>query len=146
MATPVQTSSRPRPAPGTPATVYIEGRARAARVTRIEPAADDGAHAVQVRLRLDAGSARPGAVVDVALGGRRDGDAAVPAGALIRDGGGWALETYDRSANSVRRARVRVVQSDGARTIVAGVRAGTEIVVMGQQDARPGDAVRVVTP
>ena len=86
-----------------------------------------------------------GAVVDVALGARADGDAAVATGALLRDGAGWRIETYDAAAHGVRDVRVRVVDSDGARTIVTGVRAGTTVVVMGQHDVRPGDRVRIVS-
>ena len=131
--------------PGTRALVSAGGAQLRAHVTRIEPAADEAAHANQVRLRLDAGTLRVGAVVDVALGARADGDAAVATGALLHDGAGWRIETYDAAAHGVRDVRVRVVDSDGARTIVTGVRAGTTVVVMGQHDVRPGDRVRIVS-
>jgi HlyD family secretion protein len=130
---------------GTRAIVYAEGRALAGRVARLEPAADDAAHAFTVRVRLGGARVRPGTVADVALGERTDGDAAVPTGALVREEGGWFVETYDAAQRTVQRNPVRIVESDGARTIVDGVRAGRQIVVMGQHDARPGDAVRVVS-
>jgi len=131
--------------PGTRALVSAGGAVLRAHVTRIEPAADEAAHATQVRVRLDRGALRAGAVVDVALGARAGGDAAVATGALLRDGAGWAIETYDAAAHEVRRVRVRVVDSEGARTIVTGVRPGATVVVMGQHDVRPGDRVRIVS-
>jgi hypothetical protein len=131
--------------PGTRALVGSGGAVSRAHVTRVEPAADEAAHATQVRVRLDRGTLRAGAVVDVALGARAGGDAAVATGALLRDGAGWEIETYDAAAHEVRSVRVRVVDSEGARTIVTGVRPGATVVVMGQHDVHPGDRVRIVS-
>jgi multidrug resistance efflux pump len=130
---------------GMSARVSVDGRSGLGCVTRGEPAADDASRAVQVRVRVPQLALRPGAVVDVALGPRRPRAASVPAGAILTERGGTFVETYDARRATVALRAVRVLAADGDRAEVSGIATGTPVVVMGQHQAEPGDAVRVVS-
>ena len=131
--------------PGRGAAVTANGRTLAGRITRIEPAADAATRTATVRIAVAHLDARPGAVVGVALVPARDGGASIPLGAIVSHGDRSYVEIYDAARGTVVRRNVRTIAVLDDRANVADIRPGTPVVVMGQHQAEPGDAVRVVT-
>jgi HlyD family secretion protein len=137
----------PQIAPGTVAIVSAGGAVYHGRVMRIEPAADTVSRTAAVRVQVPGLRVRPGTVVDVALGTRRAaGDAAIPLAAVMTAAdGSHTVAVFDpRLATTAPRA-VRLIDTDGDRALVAGIRPGTRIVSAGADLVHAGDAVRVVS-
>jgi HlyD family secretion protein len=129
---------------GTPATLDVDGRRHGGRVSRIEPRADDATHTARVRVRAGGVHLQTGSVVGVSLGVSRDAGVAIDVGALMTNGARSSVEVYDEAHHTVHLQSVRVLASAGDTATVAGLAAGTPVVVMGEHEAAPGDAVRVV--
>jgi HlyD family secretion protein len=132
---------------GTRAEITIDGVRRRGTVSRIEPAADAATRTAQVRIAVTDLNARPGTVVDVALGERRSlGTASIPLAAVITaEDGTQSVAVYDGERKTTQRRRVRVVGTDGDRALVAGIVPGTAVVAAGAHLVTPGAAVRVVS-
>ncbi len=132
-------------APGSHATVRVDGHAYRATVTRIEPDADPATRTAQVRVHAAGLRARTGGIVDVALGAARAaGDATVPLGAIVTDAGSAHVLVYDPARGSASARAVRVLDGDGERALVTGIAPGTRIVRAGAALIKPGAPLKVV--
>ncbi len=132
-------------APGSRATVRVDGRAYRATITRIEPDADPATRTAQVRVRVAGLRARTGGIVDVALGtARTAGDATVPLGAIVTDARSANVLVYDAARGSASLHPVRVLDGDGERAVVTGIAPGTRIVRAGATLIKPGAPLKVV--
>jgi multidrug resistance efflux pump len=131
---------------GTFAEVRFAGRRYRGRVVRIEPEADPATRTTQVRVHVPDLRARGGAVVDVALGARRDpGQASVPLGAIVTAANGASsVLVYDAAHEVAVRRTVRVLGGDQDRALVAGIAPGTRVVRGGAALVKPGAALTVV--
>jgi multidrug resistance efflux pump len=134
-----------RVAPGASARVTAGGRSALGYVSRIEPAADTASRTAQVRVRVPRLDLRPGAVAEVELDPQRPRGASVPAGAILGSGSDAYVEVFDARRATVARRAVRASAVEGERVDVSGIAPGTPVVIMGQHQAEPGDAVRVVS-
>ncbi len=133
--------------------VHVGTRARihdlagdvAGSVLRIEPAADPTTRTANVRIRVHALRARPGAVIAVTLGESRSGGAVIPLGAISTDASGSGVFVYDPATQRVLRRRVIVRRAEGDEAIVADLAPGTQVVSLGEHLVHSGDRVRVVS-
>jgi HlyD family secretion protein len=130
--------------PGTPASIDTGTSTVRGAVTRIEPSADSATHSALVRIHPAGPRLQPGSVVEVVLGSRPLHGASVSAGALIESGGSFSVDVFDAAGGTVVRRSVRVLDTDGDRAVVSGLAPGERVVVAGQHDVVPGEAVRVV--
>jgi multidrug resistance efflux pump len=131
---------------GTSAEVRIDGRRYRATVARIEPDADPATRTAQVRVRVPGLRTRNGAVVDVALGTRRDaGEASVPLAAIVTGASGTSsVLVYDAARSVAVRHAIRVLGGDNDRAQVAGIAPGTRVVRAGASLVKAGAPLTVV--
>jgi RND family efflux transporter MFP subunit len=116
-----------------------------AHVETIAPAADPRTHTFDVVIVPDQqdGRLKPGMFADVRITAQEKRDAVlVPREAVVQQGGGAVVFTVESG-----RAKANAVQtglSDEARIeITQGIRAGDQVVVLGQTSLRDGQAVQV---
>lgn len=129
---------------GDAAMVEVGAERMSGRITRIAPQADAASRTRRVTVVADGLRTAPGAVVVAHLGALRSGSGEFALGALLMEHDRpWVL-VYDQVTGRLTRREVNVVRADGERVIVNGVTPGDRVVVAGQHQVQPGQAVRIV--
>lgn len=117
------------------------------RVRRIFPTGDPTTRLVPVEVALraqDADDVRPGFLARVTFAlGTRQGVLLVPASALVGGAGSESVFVVE-DGRAIRRTVTPGVTSEGRVEIVAGLQAGEQVIVAGNNMLRDGAAVRVI--
>ncbi|MEJ2215757.1 MAG: efflux RND transporter periplasmic adaptor subunit [Gemmatimonadota bacterium] len=117
------------------------------RVRRIFPTGDPTTRLVPVEVALrpqDADDVRPGFLARVTFAlGTRQGVLLVPASALVGGAGSESVFVVE-DGRAIRRTVTAGVTSEGRVEIVAGLQAGEQVIVAGNNMLRDGAAVRVI--
>jgi membrane fusion protein (multidrug efflux system) len=104
---------------------------------------------VEIELENEDGRLKPEMLVKLLLVRAKHENALVlPLSAVLYDDTGatvFAIEKADGMARAVRKPVRLAVDSDKEVVIAGGLQAGDEVVVLGQSQLNPGDAVEVVT-
>lgn len=135
--------------PGQPASVQVDalpGRNFPARVTLVAPTIDAQTATFKVTLEVADGAAelKPGMFSRVAIVFERKADAlAVPRAALLDSDGESRLFIVD--GGKARQRAVRLGLSDAGRVeILNGITPNDQVVIVGQNGLKDGNAVRIV--
>jgi RND family efflux transporter MFP subunit len=119
-----------------------------AKVVAVAPTADARAHTFDAKIVPDTQDARlmPGMFAQVGVIAAQKSDAIlVPKEAVVQQGNNPVVYVSDNGRASQRPVQLGITD-DKMSEILSGLRAGEQVVVVGQNGLRDGAAIRVVNP